>query len=68
MQAEYKPKSLQNIADKWAGEPCTLNGMPATITGRLLAFGRVRPLDTRFGGVEYSWETIDRIMDKGGAF
>jgi hypothetical protein len=57
----------QAIADRWTGERCTLNGLPAKITGRLLKFGFVSPFDDNYAA-EFPWETIDRVMAKGGKF
>lgn len=57
------------IADKWAGQSCTLNGKPATIAGRLCQFAIVAPLNlSDGGGVEWCWETVDRIMNGTRAF
>lgn len=51
----------QMIADKWAGQACTLNGKPATVLGRMQPFAVVvcYPDGERY---EWSWETVDRIM------
>lgn len=56
------------IADRWAGEPCYLDGAPAKITGRLNAYGTVAPLDVGLGKVEHSWHTINRVMRERGGF
>lgn len=58
----------QEIADRWAGEACTLNGEPAKVQGRKLPYGVVAPLDAAFGGVEFAWQTIDDVMRAGGRF
>lgn len=55
------------IADKWAGEPCLLNGQRAKIIGRRLRFGLVAELDSPYS-VEYSWDCIDRIMSTTRCF
>lgn len=56
------------IADRWAGEKCYLNGAPATVRGRLLPFAKITPQDERLAAVEYSWHTVQRIMERGGFF
>lgn len=61
-------KERRLLADKWAGSACSLRGVPAKITGRLEAFGSVSPLDPEIGAIEYSWQTIDRVMESGGLF
>lgn len=59
---------IQEIKDKWAGQECFLNGEKAKVTGRLLQFGRISPLNPEIGSVEFCWETIDRIMKKDKKF
>lgn len=49
------------------GKPCTLNGKPATISGRRCPFGRVTAL-VDGESYEWSWTTIDRVMRNGGTF
>lgn len=64
IRKEHRP-----IADKWVGQSCTLNGKPATIAGRLKRFAFVAPLNlSDGGGVEYSWEVVDRTMNGTKAF
>jgi len=56
------------IANKYAGEECTLDGKPARICGRLLRFAIVREI---FGPekAEYAWPTVARVMEeKKGEF
>lgn len=45
----------------------TLDGAPAAIMGARNAFATVRTLDGRTSA-EWSWETVRRIVDNGGAF
>lgn len=45
----------------------TLNGKPAVITGAGLDFAVVIDMKTGLGA-EWAWETVRRIVDKGGAF
>ena len=56
------------IADKWTGQRCYLNGAPARIVGRLNDFGIVAPDNPSVPSLEYSWHTINRVMEKGGFF
>ena len=53
--------------DKYAGAVCTLDGKPAKIAGRLLPFAKVAQIDSALE-VEFSWSTVDRIMQAGGEF
>ena len=58
----------QQIADKYAGQPCTLNGKPAKIMGRLEPFALVGQLPQGLA-VEFAWETVDYVMtERDGAF
>lgn len=57
----------QVLADRWTGARCTLNGKPAVIRGRLLPFASVAYLNTPVS-VEYTWETVNRVMLRGGNF
>ena len=50
-----------------AGQDCTLEGCPARVVGRLERFATVRTNDGRFSAV-YAWETVARVMGKGGNF
>jgi len=58
----------KRIANKYAGKRCTLNGQAATVTGRLNRFAKVVRLQDTELGTEWSWETVERIMEKGGKF
>lgn len=49
------------IANRWAGMPCYLDGKPAKIVGRLKDFATVAALDCS-ASVEFAWETVNRIM------
>jgi hypothetical protein len=55
-------ETVQRIKDRWVGENCFLSGLPAKITGGRSDFATVAPLDPKYGTVEYSWQTVDRIM------
>ncbi len=55
-------KQRQEIANKYFGRMCLLDGRDAKICGRLNKFASICPLDS-FDSVEFSWETVKRIMD-----
>lgn len=57
-----------SIRDKWSGQSCTLDGKPAKVTGRLLDFAVISPLDHKIGQVEFSWAAVDLIMSHNGKF
>lgn len=59
--------TIQEIANKYAGESCQLDGLPAVIQGRLLPFAHVRTIDMS-KEAEYSWQTILLVMENGGGF
>lgn len=61
------PQTLIDVRNRWTGKSCKLNGQPAIIGGRLLAFATVRTLDGRMIG-QWSWLTVERIMNNGGEF
>ena len=60
-QGSWSLRMHSNISNKYAGQLCTLDDLPAKIIGRSLIFGKIAPLN---GGVavEFAWSTIDRIM------
>lgn len=64
-----RPEDVE-IADRWAGEPCTLDGKPAKVVGRLRRFAEVASLDRHAGdkAVSFAWSTVDRIMSADRAF
>lgn len=47
--------------------PCTINGRPAQISGALLRFAIVSDRESGLH-CEYSWQAIENVMEKGGAF
>jgi hypothetical protein len=49
------------MADRWAGRHCYLDDKPAIISGRLLPHAQVATTDGK-QSVEFSWETVNRIM------
>ena len=61
-----KPKTAkEKLADLWAGAECTLDGVPAKIQGRKLAFAKVSQLEDPGESVEFSWEAVNRVMTEG---
>ena len=52
----------QSLANNWSGSPCTLDGRPAKITGRLNPFATVASLDPSYPAAEFSWEAVNRVM------
>jgi len=46
----------------------TLNGKPARINGALCAGATVWAIDQPENGIPFSWETVYRIVAKGGRF
>ena len=60
--------SNQDIANYWAGEPCTLDGVPAKVIGRLNKFATIATYDTN-SACEFSWFAVKRVMEnEGGHF
>lgn len=49
------------------GAEVTLDGKRAKIAGYRNPFAHVTQMDTGYS-VEYSWETVERIIKNGGAF
>lgn len=64
-EAETLAAVEQLVGQSYVGVPCTLDGHPATITGRLERFGTVAmlPHGARY---EYAWATIARVMQHNG--
>lgn len=64
-----KTKELQRInaesRTKWLGWRCTLDGKPALVVQNAEGFPVIR---AHQHSVEFCWSTVDRIMQKGGAF
>lgn len=55
------------IADKYAGAACTLNGLPARVTGRLCDYATIAQLNSGLSA-EWSWPAVERVMLTGGNF
>jgi hypothetical protein len=49
-------------------QPCTLDGLPARVVGRLNQFAMVRQLVEPYHEGEWSWSTVEHVLNKGGAF
>lgn len=65
--------SLQRLysemAERWAGAACTLNGRPAKVTGRLNRFATVAYMNGDMASVEFSWPAVETVMlANGGRF
>jgi hypothetical protein len=54
----------QQIADRYAGMACLLNGQLAKIVGRKLDFAIVRTLDPNGPSHEWAWETVAEVMTR----
>ena len=64
-------KSVHQLAAEYAGRECRLDGDRARIYGRALEFARIHKVDRRGvegSAVEFAWETVERVMLKGGEF
>jgi|TARA_Y100000310_G_scaffold197133_1_gene197209 hypothetical protein len=57
---------VQALADRFAGEPCTLDGEPAKIVGRQCKFATVATLRPSGPTAQFSWQTVQRRMVVGG--
>ncbi|MFH1863728.1 MAG: hypothetical protein ABIJ85_02330 [bacterium] len=53
--------------EHWIGQLVTLDGKPARIVGRKLTYPHIVEIRGQ-GNVEFSWEAVKRIMEKGGHF
>jgi hypothetical protein len=54
----------RDIANRWSGAACLLNGELAQIVGRRLDFAIVRTLDPHGPSHEWSWETVEHVMTR----
>jgi len=63
-----KYKELTQVEkDELVGTKCFLNGKPAQIYGRLLDFPIVAQINNLLE-VEYTWKTVQRIINDDGKF
>ena len=61
-------KQLKNVyQNRWARAACFLDNKPAKVCGRLNDFATIGQLNSALS-VEYSWSTVDRIMQKTKQF
>jgi hypothetical protein len=60
----FQNRTIENMT----GAQCTLNGLPATVCGRLNRFATVAALDPSGPSAEFSWHTVANVLDKGGDF
>ena len=63
-------KHADPLREKYLGmrNAVTLDGQPAYIVGWMAKFPQVRHYSATAPGYSYCRETIDRILDNGGAF
>jgi hypothetical protein len=54
----------QDLADRYSGMACLLNGELAQIVGRRLDYAVVRTLDPHGPSHEWSWETVENVMTR----
>jgi hypothetical protein len=58
-----KISELVALANKWAGTPCTLDGVPARISGRLDVRATIL---TEYRAISWAWRDVDIVMRYGG--
>jgi hypothetical protein len=56
-------RELVALANKWSGSPCTLDGVPGTIWGRLDVMATIL---TEHRSISWSWRDVDIIMRYNG--
>jgi len=64
---EMQTTEQKRLADKWAGEECTLDGKPARVLGRLNDFATIAQIPDG-KKAEWTWDKVERIMYGGGSF
>lgn len=47
---------------------CTLNGIPAQVTGIRNEFAMIRPLRGECAPAAFTWSTVERVICSGGKF
>jgi hypothetical protein len=52
---------VREIADRWTGAYCWLDGKLATVSGRLNSHATIAILDGS-QSVQFAWATVNRIM------
>ena len=62
-----RPPTNDQLAIKWIGNQCLLDGHDAIISGRWNKFSSVARYDGK-QAIEFSWQAVDRIMRAGGEF
>ena len=50
------------IANRWSGEKCQLDGETAKVTGRLNECATIASLESE-NSDDYSWDAVERIMN-----
>jgi hypothetical protein len=61
----YTVEQKTEIIERAKKMNVTLDGEPATINGRLLAFAVVASKSKQF---EWAWPTVQRVLNNGGQF
>lgn len=56
-----KERTITDMANRWTGAQCYLDGQLAIIAGRLLPHAIVSTMDNS-KQVEFAWPTVERIM------
>ncbi|MFA5158563.1 MAG: hypothetical protein WC451_05275 [Patescibacteria group bacterium] len=59
--------TIKQMAEKWTGEKCTLDGKPARVLGRLNNFATIAQIPDGLKA-DWCWDIVDRIMTAGGNF
>lgn len=65
---ENRDPIARAISERWTGERCYLDGAPARIVGRLNRFATVAPDNPDVPAIDYSWHTVNRVMERGRYF
>lgn len=67
---EYQRRIARGVAQDLYRVLCTptLDGHLATIGGWNCEFATVARIDGKYSGVEFSWETVCRVLSSGGKF
>lgn len=65
-QSKDQPLPLERRTELCATR-VTLDGKPAVISARLMRFAKVSQLNSSLS-CEFAWETVDRVVLKGGNF
>lgn len=50
------------ISDQHVGQPCLLNGKPATVVGRRTKLATIVPSDKCLNSIQVEWSVVDEVM------